>query len=212
VPSTSVYSRLDGIVSWQACVEPETQQHQNVEVRCSHTGFAVDPATLWLIADRLAVPPGQPRPFRPPSRPGLGARPDIPRRRPVHAADRRPAPAAAAVTPERLRELLGIARTEAERSGRSPDRIEVTYLGVPNSAAIEAADGAGVDRCIVMDRTVDFTREQEQLVALAETWGLPRPGRPLSPRQSLLAELPRPIRARANLEFNVLVDFMDSQV
>ena len=30
--------------------------------------------------------------------------------------------------------------------------------------------------------------------------------------QSLLAELPRPIRARANLEFNVLVDFMDSQV
>ena len=40
--------------------------HQNVEVRCSHLGFGVDPATLWLIADRLAVPPGQHRPFRPP--------------------------------------------------------------------------------------------------------------------------------------------------
>jgi alpha/beta hydrolase fold len=66
VPSTSVYSRLDGIVSWQACVEPETERHQNVEVRCSHIGFAVDPATLWLIADRLAVPPGQHRLFRPP--------------------------------------------------------------------------------------------------------------------------------------------------
>jgi pimeloyl-ACP methyl ester carboxylesterase len=65
VPSTSVYSRLDGIVSWQACVEPETERHQNVEVRCSHLGFGVDPATLWLIADRLAVPPGQHRPFRP---------------------------------------------------------------------------------------------------------------------------------------------------
>jgi hypothetical protein len=66
VPSTSVFSRLDGIVSWQACVERETKTHQNVEVRCSHLGFGVDPATLWLIADRLAVPPGQHRPFRPP--------------------------------------------------------------------------------------------------------------------------------------------------
>ena len=66
VPSTAVYSRLDGIVSWSACVEPETERHQNVEVRCSHVGFGVDPATLWLIADRLAVPPGQYRPFRPP--------------------------------------------------------------------------------------------------------------------------------------------------
>jgi hypothetical protein len=66
VPSTSVYSRLDGVVSWQACKEPESQNHQNVEVRCSHLGFGVDPATLWLIADRLAVPRGQHRPFRPP--------------------------------------------------------------------------------------------------------------------------------------------------
>lgn len=66
VPSTAVYSRLDGVVSWQACREPESQNHQNVEVRCSHIGFGVDPATLWLIADRLAVPRGQHRPFRPP--------------------------------------------------------------------------------------------------------------------------------------------------
>ena len=66
VPSTSVYSRWDGIVSWQACVEPETDLHQNVEVRCSHLGFGVDLATLWVIADRLASAPGpQPR-FRPP--------------------------------------------------------------------------------------------------------------------------------------------------
>jgi pimeloyl-ACP methyl ester carboxylesterase len=66
VPSTSVYSRLDGIVSFKACVEPETERHQNVEVRCSHLGYGVDPATLWMIADRLAVPPGQLRHFRPP--------------------------------------------------------------------------------------------------------------------------------------------------
>ncbi len=66
VRSTSVYSRQDGVVSWQACIESETALHENVEVRCSHLGFGVDPATLWLIADRLAVPEGQHRPFRPP--------------------------------------------------------------------------------------------------------------------------------------------------
>jgi pimeloyl-ACP methyl ester carboxylesterase len=66
VPSTAVYSRRDGIVSWQACIEPETTMHHNVEVRCSHLGFGVDPATLWLIADRLALPVDSWRPFRPP--------------------------------------------------------------------------------------------------------------------------------------------------
>ena len=66
VPSTSVYSRWDGVVAWRACIEPETALHENIEVRCSHVGFGVDPATLWLIADRLAVPAGQRIPFRPP--------------------------------------------------------------------------------------------------------------------------------------------------
>jgi len=66
VPSTAVYSRRDGIVSWHACVEPEAGQHENVEVRCGHLGFGADPATLWLIADRLATAAGRWRPFRPP--------------------------------------------------------------------------------------------------------------------------------------------------
>jgi hypothetical protein len=66
VPSTSVYSRRDGIVAWRACIEPETGLHQNVEVRCAHLGFGVDPATLWLIADRLALPAADRKKFRPP--------------------------------------------------------------------------------------------------------------------------------------------------
>jgi pimeloyl-ACP methyl ester carboxylesterase len=66
VPSTAVYSRLDGIVSWRACVEPTSDTHQNVAVRCSHLGFGVDPATFWLTADRLARPAQQWRPFEPP--------------------------------------------------------------------------------------------------------------------------------------------------
>ncbi len=64
VPSTAVFSRRDGIVAWQSCIEPETELHDNVEVRCSHLGFGVDPATLWLVADRLAQPPGPQRRFR----------------------------------------------------------------------------------------------------------------------------------------------------
>ena len=67
VPSTAVYSRQDGIVSWQTCVEPETTVHQNIEVRCGHLGFGTDPATLWLIADRLAAPAGARHSFSPPS-------------------------------------------------------------------------------------------------------------------------------------------------
>lgn len=66
VPSTAIYSRRDGIVSWQTCIESETDLHENVEVRCGHLGFGVDPATLWVIADRLALAAGQHRPFRPP--------------------------------------------------------------------------------------------------------------------------------------------------
>ncbi len=69
VPSTAVYSRRDGIVAWQTCVEPESDLHENVEVRCAHLGFGIDPATLWLLADRMAQPqqPAQRRPFRPPA-------------------------------------------------------------------------------------------------------------------------------------------------
>jgi pimeloyl-ACP methyl ester carboxylesterase len=65
VPSTAVYSRRDGIVPWRACTEPETDLHQNVEVRCAHLGFGVDQATLWLIADRLALPASDQSKFRP---------------------------------------------------------------------------------------------------------------------------------------------------
>ena len=77
VPSTAVFSRLDGVVSWQACVEPETALHQNVEVRCGHLGFGVDPPTLWVIANRLAAPAGPRGAFRPP----LVLRPFYPARR-----------------------------------------------------------------------------------------------------------------------------------
>jgi pimeloyl-ACP methyl ester carboxylesterase len=66
VPSTAVYSRRDGIVDWRGCIDPPGARRQNIEVRCGHLGFGHDPATLWVIADRLALPAGDPAPFAPP--------------------------------------------------------------------------------------------------------------------------------------------------
>jgi pimeloyl-ACP methyl ester carboxylesterase len=66
VPSSAIYSRFDGIVAWQTCIEPASELHENIEVRCAHLGFGVDPATLWAVADRLAQPEGSHTPFRPP--------------------------------------------------------------------------------------------------------------------------------------------------
>ncbi len=66
VLATSVYSRLDGIVAWQACIDTAGPRRENIQVLASHLGLGHHPAVLWAIADRLAQPPGEWRPFRPP--------------------------------------------------------------------------------------------------------------------------------------------------
>jgi pimeloyl-ACP methyl ester carboxylesterase len=63
VPTTSVYSRSDGIVAWQSCIEVDEGQRENVEVDCSHTGMGFHPDVLEVIADRLAQPAGAWRPY-----------------------------------------------------------------------------------------------------------------------------------------------------
>jgi hypothetical protein len=64
VPSTSIYSRSDGVVAWRACRQAEGPQSENVEVRGAHIGLGFSPAALWVIADRLAQPFGGWAPFR----------------------------------------------------------------------------------------------------------------------------------------------------
>jgi hypothetical protein len=63
VPSTSLYSRTDGIVSWRNCVTDVGTHSENVEVISGHFGFVAHPAVLWAVADRLAQPEGAWRPF-----------------------------------------------------------------------------------------------------------------------------------------------------
>jgi hypothetical protein len=64
VPVTSIYSRSDGIVTWQCSVERERAQAENIEVEGSHCGLGVNPAVLYAIAHRLAQTEGEWEPFR----------------------------------------------------------------------------------------------------------------------------------------------------
>ena len=63
VPSTAIFSRSDGIVAWQGCLEREGPGAENIEVEGSHCGLGHNPAALYAIADRLAQPEGQWKPF-----------------------------------------------------------------------------------------------------------------------------------------------------
>lgn len=54
VPTTAIYSKMDGIVPWQACMEiVEGEIYQNIEVSSSHLGMGVHPTVLKIIAYRL---------------------------------------------------------------------------------------------------------------------------------------------------------------
>ena len=66
VPATSIYSRRDGIVAWQCCLNEAGPQAENIEVISSHCGLGHHPVVLYAVADRLAQPDGHWRPFVPP--------------------------------------------------------------------------------------------------------------------------------------------------
>jgi len=63
VPTTSIYSRTDGIVAWQCCVETATDHTESIEVMGSHCGLGVNASVLYAVADRLAQPEGEWQPF-----------------------------------------------------------------------------------------------------------------------------------------------------
>lgn len=63
VPSTSIFTREDGVVAWQNCIEPAGPETDNIQVHGSHCGLGVNPAVLYAIADRLAQADGDWHPF-----------------------------------------------------------------------------------------------------------------------------------------------------
>ena len=56
VPTTSIFSRSDGICAWQACLNKDGPLAENIEVYGSHCGLGHHPAVVFAIADRLAQP------------------------------------------------------------------------------------------------------------------------------------------------------------
>jgi dienelactone hydrolase len=60
VPTTSIYSRTDGVVNWQTCRLRPSDTAENIEIYlASHIGLGVNPAALWAVADRLGQAEGQ---------------------------------------------------------------------------------------------------------------------------------------------------------
>ena len=67
VPCSSIYSRTDGVVAWQASWQAASKanpQTENIEVLASHIGLGLNPSAWWAVADRLAQAEGQWQPFR----------------------------------------------------------------------------------------------------------------------------------------------------
>jgi pimeloyl-ACP methyl ester carboxylesterase len=58
VPLTVMFSRRDGIVSWQACIDHASPLAEHVEVSSRHIGMGVDPDVWAVVADRLAAARG----------------------------------------------------------------------------------------------------------------------------------------------------------
>jgi pimeloyl-ACP methyl ester carboxylesterase len=63
VPTSSIYSRSDGVVAWQSCRQTGDTHVENIEVESSHIGLVWHPEVLEIIADRLAQPEGDWQPW-----------------------------------------------------------------------------------------------------------------------------------------------------
>lgn len=65
VPTTSIYSRTDGVVAWRCSVMEPGPLCENIEVHASHLGLGMNPLALYVVADRLAQHPGDWQRFEP---------------------------------------------------------------------------------------------------------------------------------------------------
>ena len=63
IPATSIYTRTDAIVPWQACLVDPGPEAENIEVVGSHLGLGFNPAAVFVTSDRLAQPDHGWQPF-----------------------------------------------------------------------------------------------------------------------------------------------------
>jgi pimeloyl-ACP methyl ester carboxylesterase len=62
-PTTSIYSKTDGIVAWPCSLNKPSASAENIEVQASHIGMGMNPLALYAVADRLAQDPKTWKPF-----------------------------------------------------------------------------------------------------------------------------------------------------
>jgi pimeloyl-ACP methyl ester carboxylesterase len=53
-PTTSIYSKTDGIVAWQCSINDKAPHTENIHVNASHVGMGLNPLVMYAIADRLS--------------------------------------------------------------------------------------------------------------------------------------------------------------
>jgi pimeloyl-ACP methyl ester carboxylesterase len=53
VPVTAIYSKRDGVVAWQACIDKWSPQVRHVEVSETHVGLGFAPRVLALVAEEI---------------------------------------------------------------------------------------------------------------------------------------------------------------
>ena len=59
VPTTSIFSRTDGVVAWPLSMQKKSKRTENIEVQASHVGLGFNPLALYAVADRLAQEEGK---------------------------------------------------------------------------------------------------------------------------------------------------------
>jgi len=59
VPTSSIYSRSDGVVAWKACLGSACVKTENIEVKSSHFGLIWHPDVFQIVANRLQQPRGE---------------------------------------------------------------------------------------------------------------------------------------------------------
>lgn len=63
VPSSSIYSKSDGIASWKYCLDVIGSTTENIKVSGSHSGLTHNPFALYIISERLSQAEGHWKPF-----------------------------------------------------------------------------------------------------------------------------------------------------
>ena len=54
VPTTSIFSRSDGVVAWPLSKQKASKRTENIEIVASHVGMGMNPTAFYAMADRLA--------------------------------------------------------------------------------------------------------------------------------------------------------------